>query len=103
MTTSGSAYFFSVKRQNGIGQVIGHEVVDQRVFTWDRNKKLLGSEKSGPIFLECRNYLEFPKKYKGVVCAFKSNKHPSEWKLGVINNCIESQVLQIYVWNGRCS
>ena len=73
-----------------------------RISAQNRHDDLPQFVKSGPLFLESRNFFSIPKQSKGTLVAFqRQSEGKSKWKLGIVN-CIYSvsQICEIFVWNG---
>ena len=96
----GQAFFFSF---SGLKDKLlnCHLVQGERVPPERANELLPGSENSGPLFLECRNYFEIPKTCKGMICAYTLMSDPETWKYGIINRATaQDQFMHVYTWKG---
>ena len=96
----GSALFFSISGSKDCS-LRTFKVKDKRVTPHDSDSLLPGSLYSGPLFLECRNYFELPKLFKGMMCAFVTPAIKEKWFLGYVNQIkVNTQEMQLFVWRG---
>src|SRR5687768_4081471 len=97
-TTRGKGLFFGITRE---GQLMNVVVGNERVSPKNKNRIMPGLKASGPLYMECRNYFDFPKQLKGTLVAFKRSKEKDVWKLGIIEKMHrDTQILDLFVWNG---
>jgi len=100
MKVSGKALFFYLSGKKN-KSLVTKEVSGERIQLDEAEHKLPGSHLSGPIFLECRNFFQFPKQCKGMMCALVVPKGLALWRLGFTCR-IDSLTFQIdiFVWTG---
>jgi len=74
----GTASFFWVSRLT-TSSFCSQEVDRERIKPEEANQRLFGSEVSGPLFVECRNYFRVARSNKGMICAFVLKGEPEVW------------------------
>ena len=81
----GKALFFAIESAGILSAAL---VKNWRISAAKRHEDLPQFVKSGPLFLESRNFFSIPKQSKGTLVAFQRwSKGNSNWKLGIVN-CI---------------
>ena len=97
---SGSALFFGFSLDNTFSDTL---ITGERIHPYDIESKLPKLSKSGPIFIECRNYFDYPRHQKGMLVAFQV-PNDSRWHLGVIHKMFSNHMyMQIYVLGDQFS
>ena len=91
---SGCAYFFGFSSECKFDATL---VSNERIHPNNIETKIPHLANSGPLFMECRNYFNFPNHQKGMLVGFKMQED-LEWNFGIIHKVFPDHLyMQVYV------